>query len=79
MGTFVSESTVKSIKSCYKDEIRKQQKGNGSSVVKLLPEKKRGQMLLLGDELKLPLYLKRIRKDGGPVTTGIAIVAARVY
>ena len=61
MGTSVNESTVKSIKGCYKDELRKQQKGNGSSVVMLLPEKKRGRMLLLGDELgkKLQLYLRK--------------------
>lgn len=74
MGTSVSESTVKSIKTCYKDELRKQA-GTGSSVVKSLPEKKRGRTLLLGDELdkKLQLYLKRIREDGGPVTAGIAI------
>ena len=39
MGTSVNESTVRSIKSCYKDELRKQQTGSGSSVVKLLPEK----------------------------------------
>jgi len=34
---------------------------------------------LLGDKLdkKLQLYLRRIRDDGGPVTAGIAIAAAR--
>ena len=79
MGTSVSESTVKFIKSRYKDELRKQRAGSGSSVVKSFPEKKRGRMLLLGDELdkKLQLYLRRIREDGGPVTVGIAIAAAR--
>ena len=30
MGTSVSEATVKSTKSCYKDELRKQQTGTGS-------------------------------------------------
>ena len=79
MDTSVSESTVKSIKSHYKDELRKQRAGTGSSVVKSLPEKKCGRRLLLGDELdkKLQLYLRRIREDGGPVTAGIAIAAAR--
>lgn len=79
MGATVSESTVKSIKTSYKDELRKQQASTGSSVVKLLPQKKRGRTLLLGDELdkKLQLYLRRIREDGGPVTAGIAIAAAR--
>ena len=75
MGTSVSESTVKSIKSRYKDESRKPRASTGSSVVKSLPEK----TLLLGDELdkKLQLYLRRIREDGGPLTAGIAIAAAR--
>ena len=79
MRTSVSEAIIKSIKICYKDELRKQQTGTGSSVVKLLSEKKRGRTLLLGDELdkKLQLYLRRIREDGGPVTAGIAIAAAR--
>ena len=51
MGTSVSEATIKSIKSCYKDELSKQQTGTGISVVKLLSEKKCGRVLLLGDEL----------------------------
>ena len=80
MGTSVSDSTVKSIKSCYKEELRKQRASTGrSAIVNSLPEKKRGRTLLLGDELdkKLQLYLKRIREDEGPVTAGIAIAAAR--
>lgn len=79
MGTSVSESTIKSIEICYKEELRKQRAGTGSSVVKSLPEKKRGRTLLLGDELdkKLQLYLRRIREDGGLVTAGVAIAAAR--
>ena len=79
MGTSVSEANIKSIKSCYKDELRKQQTGTGNSVVKLLPEKEHGRTLLLGDELdkKLQLYLRRIREDGGLVTAGIAIAATR--
>ena len=41
MGTSVTKSTIKSIKSCYKDELGKQWASTGSSVVKSLP--------LLGD------------------------------
>ena len=37
MGTTVSESTVKSIKSRYKDELRKQRVDTGSSIVESLP------------------------------------------
>ena len=50
MGTTVSESTVKSIKSRCKDGLRKQHVGTGSSVVESLPKKKCGQTLLLGDD-----------------------------
>ena len=42
MGTTVQESTVKSIKTQYKDELRKQRADTGRSVVVSLPEKKRG-------------------------------------
>ena len=35
-GASISQSTVNCIKSCYKDELRKQQTGTGSTVVKLL-------------------------------------------
>ena len=44
-----------------------------------LPEKKQGHTLLLGDSIdrKLQLYLKTIQANGGAVTAGIAIAAAR--
>ena len=66
---------MKSIKSQYKDKLKKQKADAGRSVVNLLPEKKRARTLLLVDELdkKLQLYIKRIRADGGPVTAGIAL------
>ena len=77
----MSKSTVKSIKSCYKEELRKQRANIGrSTIVNSLPKKKHvEQTLLVGDELdkKLQLYLKRIREDGGPVTAAITIAAAR--
>ena len=38
-GTTVQESTVKSIKTQYKDELRKQRADTGKSVVISLPEK----------------------------------------
>ena len=45
----------------------------------LLPTKKRGRTLLLGNDLdeKLQLYLKQIRANGGPLTGRIAIAAAK--
>ena len=78
MGKNMHLSTVKSIKSQYKDELKKQRADTGRSVVNSLPEKKCGRTLLLGDELdkKLQLYTKRIRANGGPVTAGITMAAA---
>jgi len=42
MGTSVSESMAKSIKSFYKDELKKKRKYTGSSVIMSFPEKRRG-------------------------------------
>ena len=79
LGHVVNESTVKSIRNSYREASDKQRKAAGNSVVISLPEKKQGRTLLLGDSIdrKLQLYLKANRANGGPVTAGIAIAAAR--
>ena len=73
----MSESSVKSIKKSYLETRRKRNSDNEDIV--LLPTKKRGHTLLLGNDLdeKLQLYLKQIRANGGPLTGRIAIAAAR--
>ena len=47
--------------------------------VKSLPKKKLGRPLVLGACLnaQVQLYLMNVRKGGGPVTTRIAVAAAR--
>ena len=79
LGHVVKESTVKSIQNSYREASDKQRKATGNSVLISLPEKKRERTLLLGDSIdrKLQLYLKVNRANGGPVTAGIAIAAAR--
>ena len=79
LGHVVKESTVKSIRNAYKEASNKQRNATGNSMVASLPKKKRGRTLLLGDSIdrKLQLYLKTIWANGGAVTAGIAIAAAR--
>ena len=45
----------------------------------MLPSKKRGSRVLLGDELdkKVQMYLKKVREGGGIVSARIAVAAAR--
>ena len=76
LGHSVKESTVKLIRNAYKDARKKSHRQfYGCS----LPEKREGHTLLLGESIdkRLQLYLKAIRTNGGPVTAGIAIAAAR--
>ena len=55
----VSESTVKSIRKVFREEVSKRRRGEVESLSKL-PEKKCGRTVLLGEDLdtKLQLYLK---------------------
>lgn len=50
-----------------------------SSDLTVLPAKKRGRRVLLGDDLdmKVQMYLKKVREGGGVVSSRIAIAAAR--
>ena len=45
----------------------------------VLPPKKRGRCVLLGDDLdlKVQMYLKKVREGGGVVTARIAMAAAK--
>ena len=75
----IRESTVKSIKADYLQEMRRKRSNGDFEDVKLLPKKKQDRRVLLGEALdkKLQLYLKEIRKNGGPLTASVAIGAAR--
>ena len=72
----VSESTVRSIRKSYLLEVKWKGVGNDIAV---LPQKKRGRPLLLGEALdsKIQQYLRKVREGGGTVTARIATAAAR--
>ena len=77
----VCRSTAKSLKKAYEEELRKRRRhGDGSSVeLADLPAKKRGRKLLIGEnlDLKVQLYLRKVREGGGAVSARIAVAAAR--
>ena len=74
----VSQTTVHSIKKVYKEELRKRKRSDDGRDLEVLPLKKRGRPLLLGDEvdLKVQLYLKKLREKGVPVSARIVMAAA---
>ena len=75
----VSESTVRSIKNAYVEEVRKKRCAEDDGEVSVLPSKKGARPVLLGQELdqKVQLYLKKVREGGGAVSTRIVMAAAR--
>ena len=79
LGQTVSQTTVRSIRDSYNEEVKRKRKAEGDGDVALLPMKKRGRPLLLGDEVdaKVQAYLRKVRQVGGAVTSRIAIAAAR--
>lgn len=80
LGSKVSESTVKSIKKAYLEELRKRPRtDDGGEPISALPVKKCGRKLLLGDDLdqKVQIYLRKVREGGGAVSDRIVIAAAK--
>jgi hypothetical protein len=75
----ISESTVKSIKKGYLEELRKRPRADDGEGIVALPTKKRGRKLLLGEDLdtKVQIYLRKVREGGGAVSARIALAAAR--
>ena len=71
----VSETTVSCIKKAYKRENRMAEDED----VMLLPPEKRGRPLMLGESLdaKVQLYLQKVRKHGGIISSRIAMAAAK--
>ena len=76
----VSATIVKSIKKAYVEEMRKRPRSDdGEEEISVLPVKKRGTKLLLGDDLdqKVQIYLRKVREGEGAVSSRIVIAAAR--
>ena len=80
-GCKISDSTVKSIKKAYLDELRKRPRSGdgGNFEITAPPPKKRGRKLLLGEDLdvKVQIYLRKVREGEGAVSARIALAAAR--
>lgn len=73
----VSESTVRSMRNAYREELRKRSEDDDE--MPDFPAKKRGRHVLLGDELDktVQLYLRKTREGGGAVSTRSVVAAAR--
>lgn len=66
LGSIISESTVKSIKADYLQEMKRKRSDGDFEDIELLPIKKRWRTALLGETLdqKLQLYLRELRING---------------
>ena len=79
LGHSVSEATAYSLKKAYLHSVREKRAANDDGDVRLLPMKKRGRPVLLGEvlDVKVQQYLRRVRERGGVVSARIAMAAAR--
>ena len=77
LGHNVCENTAHSIRKRYIQSV-KEKRAAGNGDVRLLPERKHGRPVLLGEALdtKVQCYLKRVRERGGAVSARIALAAA---
>ena len=76
----VRESSVKSIKKGYIEELRKRQRTDDGEEVTAFPAKKRGRKLLLGDDLdhKVQVYLKKVR-EGEKLASCVHVVEMNYF
>ena len=70
---------VRSIHDAYLDEMRQQRQTGETEQPWKFPKRQRGRPLILGDclEEKLQMYIKRVREEGGVVSSKIVMAAAR--
>lgn len=74
----MSTSTVLSIKKLYLEERRKQRDDGMGCEVKLLPMKKHGRQLWLGNLVSwVQAYLQKLRESGRRITTRIVMAVAK--
>ena len=78
LGHHLRESSIRSIRTAYREELGRKRKADGENIM-ILPEKKRGRSLLLGVclDLQVQKYLMKVREGGGVVSARIAVAAAR--
>ena len=74
----LKESSVRTWKNSYLEELKRRKKSNGDLDIKALPEKKRGRPYLIGEELEMQVraYLRAWRDNGAVVNTAIAVACA---
>ena len=75
----VSESTVRSIRDAYRQELRKRSREDDEEEMSALPTKKRGKHVMLGEDLnkKVQMYIKKTRESGGAVSVRSIVAEAR--
>ena len=75
----LSETTVRSIRDRYLEELKQRRRAGDDEFVDSFPEKRRGRSLLLGNNLdeKLQLYVRKVREGCGVVSSKIVMAAAR--
>ena len=68
-----------SIKRAYLEDMKESRAVGEEGDIAMLPPKKRGRRVLLGEELdaKVQMYLKKVREGGGVVSARIAVAAAK--
>ncbi len=75
----VGESTVRSFKKKYLEEVKKRQvSGTAFNDVKRLPGRKRGRKVMLGEQLdgRIQNYVKALRNAGTPIGSSVIMAAA---
>ena len=79
LGHKVSETTAHSLKKAYLESVKEKRPADDEGDVRLLPMKKRGRPVLLGEVLdkKVQLYLMKVRNGGSVVSARIAMAAAK--
>ena len=69
------------MKTAYEEELRKRRHCDDESDPEIsdLHAKKRGRKVLLGEDvdMKVQLYLRKVREGGGAISARIAMAAAR--
>jgi len=74
----ISESTVRSIRDVYREELKNRRRAGVEEPLRILHERTRGRSLLLGDDLdkKLQLYGQKLREGSATVSTKVVMAAA---
>ena len=75
----LKESSVRTWKNSYLEELKRRKKSNGDLDIKALPEKKRGRPYLIGEELEMQVraYLRALRDNGAVVNTAMLLHVLR--